>query len=338
MKFKTLITVLISALFLAMAVWNFDTEEFVKALREVHPLYFLPAFTFYLLSFLFRTFRWGRMLRGVKAIAPRPLFSYLVIGYMANNLLPARLGEIVRAYVTGKQERMSRSSAFASIVIERLFDGLTIVMLLVVLILTSGLDRAWLRYMAWVSSLLFLGGLAFLFALTFQQESALALAKRAVRLLPRQAGEKILHILGRFVAGLQLLRTPRDLAVSFFSSFLVWGCEVMVYVIYLHAFEINVPLHAALLALIVVNLSSLIPSSPSYIGVFQFACIKSLEVFGVGASTALAWSVAIHATQIIPITLLGLFLLGRMGLSMRELRAVKLDERGNGASEEAGSL
>lgn len=326
MKLKTFLTILISGVFLTLAVWNFNSREFMNAVGNMNPLYFFPALSFYLLSFLFRTIRWRVMLRSVKPITHRSVFSYIVIGYMANNLLPARLGEIVRAYVTGKRERMSRSSVFASVVLERLFDGLTILIILLVLMFAAGVDRGWLRYMAWGASALFLGGLGFFFALAYQRERAISMTESVVRCLPDRIAEKVMHILRRFTAGLVLLREPRDFFISFIISFIVWTCEVMVYYIYLKAFGIDVPFIAALLALVVVNLSSLIPSSPSYIGVFQYACVKSLQVFGVGSTTALAWSVAIHSTQIIPITLLGLFILSRMGLSMGEISRAEMEE------------
>lgn len=333
---KTLLTILVSAFFLTLAVWNFDAGEFVSAIRRMNPLYFLPAFGCYLISLLFRTLRWKIMLGTVKSIGLRPLFSYIVIGYMANNLLPARLGEIVRAYVTGKRERMSRSSAFASVVLERLFDGITIVVILLLLMFIADVDRGWLRYMAWVSSSLFFGGLCFLFVLVYKRDAALSLAAAAARYLPKRIGSKVLHILSRFVDGLKLLHSPCDFAVSLLLSFPVWMAEVAVYIIYLKAFGIEVPYKAALLALVVVNLSSLIPSSPAYIGVFQYACRISLAVFGVAGSVALAWSITLHATQVIPVTLLGLFFLSKFGLSIGEIRRVELagEVEGDGAPGE----
>ncbi len=338
MKARTILAILVSALFLTLAVWNFNLNDFVQAFKHVSPMYILPGVFFYLISFFFRTLRWRFMLRSVKNIRMPALFSYIVIGYMANNLLPARLGEIVRAYVTGKSEGMSRSSAFASVVLERLFDGLTIVMILVVLMFAADVDRAWLRYMAWVSSLLFVGGLLFLFALAYQRQRVMNLTEKLVGIFPAAISAKILHILNRFVLGLSLLHQPKDFVISFLISFLVWICEVMVYINYLYAFGISVPLQAALLALVVVNLSSLIPSSPSYIGVFQFACVKTLAIFGIANTTALAWSVAIHATQIIPITILGLVLLSKLGMTMGELSQVELDENGeNGSGNEQAS-
>ncbi|RJO69440.1 MAG: UPF0104 family protein [Myxococcales bacterium] len=336
-KIKTALAILVSAVFLWLAVRQFDVEEFVSVIGQLHPSYILPALAAYLLSFVFRTVRWRVMLRTQKTILLPRLFTYIVIGFTANNLLPARLGEIVRAYVTGKREKMSRSSAFASVILERLFDGVTIMMLLVALMFVAGpaLDRPWVRYLAWVSAALFVGGLGLLVLLAYQHDRALALATLLLRLAPERLAAKAMHILTRFVAGLSLLKHPGDVLLSILLSFGVWGSEVLVYLIYLKAFDIAAPPVAAFLALVVVNLSSLIPSSPGYIGVFQFACKESLSLFGVGATTALAWSVAIHATQVLPITLLGLVFLSRLGFSMREIRHVELDE--NGPENGAGS-
>lgn len=336
MPYKFIFTILISATFLVLAVWNFNVEEFVEVLGHLNPLYIMPALFFYLLSFVFRTFRWKIMMRSVQDIRMRSLFSYIVIGYMANNLLPARLGEVVRAYVTGKKEGMSRSSAFASVILERLFDGLTIVMILVILMFSTDLDKGWLRYMAWTGVLLFAGALSFLFGLAYQRKRFLSLSETLTGFLPDKISAKIMHILRRFVLGLKLLHAPKDFFISIIISFLVWACEVMVYKVYLMAFEIEVPFTAALVALVVVNLSSLIPSSPGFIGVFQYACIKSLAIYGVAETAALAWSVAIHSTQIIPITILGLVLMTRLGFSMKEISSVELDENGSGTGEAAG--
>lgn len=321
---RTTAALAISALCLFLAVRSIHLDEFLAAFAALNPWALFPALGCYFVSFGFRSLRWRFMLQGAGGLTARRLFPYLVIGYMANNLLPARLGEFVRAYVTGTRESLSRSSVFASIVIERFFDGLTIVMILLVLFFIEGVDRPWLRTMAWLSSALFAGGLLAMSLLLWRRAAALALARKLLALLPARWGELALHILERFTDGLAFLRAPKALLAAFLLSFLVWACELGVYLVYLNAFGLSAPPEAALLTLVVVNLSSLIPSSPAFIGVFQYACQKSLEIFGIGASSALAFSVAVHATQILPTTLLGLFFLSTFGLSMRQLRRAKL--------------
>lgn len=323
---RTIAALGVSALCLFLAVSAINLDDFLGAFAALNPWALLPALLCYFVSFGFRSLRWRFMLKDAGGLTAKKLFPYLVIGYMANNLLPARLGEFVRAYVTGTREGVSRSRVFASIVLERFFDGLTIVMILLVLFFVEGVDRPWLRTMAWISSALFVGGLLALGFLLWRREAALGLAQKLCALLPARIGELALHILARFTDGLAFLRSPKALAAAFGLSFLVWGCELGVYLTYLKAFGLDAPPEAALLTLVVVNLSSLIPSSPAFIGVFQYACQKSLEIFGIGASSALAFSVAVHATQIVPTTLLGLFFLSAFGLSMRQLSHAKLGE------------
>lgn len=323
---KTVFTIGISGLFLWLALRSFELDQFTDAFSRFHAAYVLPALLCYLSSFLFRTIRWKIMLRRVRPVAPRRLFTYIVIGYMANNLLPARLGEVVRAYVTGKEEKMSRSSAFASVLLERLFDGITIVMVLLALMFVSGLNAPWLNNAALVSSLLFLSALAAFLLLAFQKDRALRWAGFVLGFLPRRIGERLLYILDRFLPGLALLREPKDFLVSISMSFVVWACEASVYFIYLKAFDIDAPASAVLLALVMVNLSSLIPSSPGFVGVFQWACVESLRLFSVPGGDALAWSVAVHSTQLLPTTLLGLVFLSRLGLSIREIKRVELSD------------
>jgi uncharacterized protein (TIRG00374 family) len=327
MKLKTLITLLISAAFLLLAVWNFEPDQFVEAFRHLNPLWVIPALGAYMLSFAFRTVRWHIMLRSIKPIRLRSLFAYIVLGYMANNTLPARLGELVRAYVTGKRENMSRSSVFASVLLERMLDGLTIVLILLGLLLfADGVDSELVRAIAAGGSALFVGGLAFLFALAYKPEPVLRMADNISGLLPERLHALAMHILQRFVGGLKLLHTPKDALLAFVASFAVWGAEVMVYWIYIKGFGFEVPFTAALLCLVVVNLAMLIPSSPAGIGVFQYAVQRSLVLFAVGKTAAVAFSFAVHFTQIIPIIILGLILMARMGLSMREIRTVHFSE------------
>jgi len=327
MKPRNLIALAITLIFLFLAIYKIDFSDFISAFEGLNPIWALPALFFYFLSFLFRAVRWRYMLADGKHIHLSSLFGYIVIGFMANNLLPARLGEFVRAYVTGRREQQSRSAVFASVVLERLFDGITIVIILLLLLYIEGsLGRPWLHYLSLVSSVVFAGGIVFLVMLTFMRETAVKFSAAIFSLLPARLETLGNHILGRFLSGLSLLRNLKDLLAVTVFSFAVWGCETLVYLTYLKAFDINVPLDAALLTLVVVNLSMMIPSSPGGIGIFQFACVKALAIFGVSQGTALAFSGALHATQLLPIIILGLILLPRMGFSFSEISHVELED------------
>ena len=333
MKLKYLFAALVSVLFLVLAMRGFQFRDAAAALSSADPRYILPALGSYFLSYVFRTVRWRIILAPIKKVEHLRLFRYLVIGYTANNLLPARLGEFIRAYVTGVKEGISRTSSFAGLVLERIFDGVTIVLIFTGLLFMFDLDHPWLRATAYTAALCFLGGLGFLLALTFRRAAALAFAEFFLHLLPERAAAGIRALLLKFIGGLDLLRRPGPFIASFLLSFPVWLAEGGVYYLYLQAFHVDVPWHAAALALVVVNLSAMIPSSPGMVGVFQFACSEALAIYGVAAGVGLTLSVAVHATQIIPVTVLGLVFLSRMGLSLFSLqRAAARSGEGNGGN------
>ena len=325
MNWKNLLAVVVSLLFLWLALRNFQYAEFQVAVRQMNPWFFLPGVLVYFASMFLRALRWQRMLRPIKPMAFGNVFRYIILGYMANNLLPARLGEVIRAYVTGKREGVSRSASFASVVLERLFDGSTVVLILVVLLFFfARLDHGWLWYTANISLAVFLGGLCFLFLLVYKRTLALRILQGLLRPLPCVVSDKLLSIVRKFMTGLDLLRSPLDFLLSFGLSFVIWGVEALVYALFFQAFGLELPFAAALVTLVVVNLSAMIPSTPGLIGVFQFACVQSLGLYGVAAGKALAFSVALHATQIVPVTLLGVGITYALGLSFNELSSVHL--------------
>ena len=334
MKWKYIFAAGVSLVFLWLAFRQFDFGEAHDAIAAADLRFVLPALAAYLVSFIVRTYRWQIMLKPVRSLPLKNLFQYLVIGYTANNLLPARLGEFVRAYVTGQREGISRTSAFASVVLERIFDGATIVFVLVLLMFAGSVDWPVLRATAWTGAIVFSGGLAFLFALAYQRDRALKLARAMLSKLPKKLARTFDSLLVKFLSGLDLLRHPSRFIGSFMLSFCVWAAEGAVYYFYLQAFHLDAaPWHAAALALVAVNLSGMIPSSPGMIGVFQFFCQQALFLYGIPKSTGLTLSVAVHATQIVPITLLGLIFLSKMGLNLMELGKADISENGEGESK-----
>lgn len=126
MKWKLWLGIGISVLFLFLAFRKVNLHELKKALESANYIYLIPAILLTILSLWIRAFRWQYILQPVREIRVSSLFSATMIGFMANNLLPVRLGEFVRAYTIGEKERISKSSSLATIVVERIFDGITI--------------------------------------------------------------------------------------------------------------------------------------------------------------------------------------------------------------------
>ena len=178
----------------------------------------------YLATFLPRGVRWGRLLGGVRAIPLPHLCEVLIIGFMANNVLPFRLGEFVRAYTLGRKANVSPTAAFATIVMERVADGLTLVLALVVVSLAYPFP-VWVKRLGLVTAVLFVGVTAFLLLLTYQRAVARRIVRLGTRVLPAALAGKAEGLLDQFDQGLHLLRSPLDALAVFGLTIVIWVME-----------------------------------------------------------------------------------------------------------------
>jgi hypothetical protein len=311
---------LLSVLFLYLAFRKSDLGELWEILGTTRVALLVPAVVLTLLSFWLRSIRWRHLLAHVKPVPVGRLFRATMIGFMANNLLPARLGELYRAHVIGRWEGISRSAALATIAVERIFDLFTMLVLLVVVALVSPLTPVvrTVGILATVFGLLVLG---LFLALFLGGERILGWAERV---LPRPLRPRGVQILASFREGLGVLREGRQLLWAAVWSFAMWACIVLVIQFCFWATDVRaggepVPPLAAVVVLVVMALGLMVPSGPGFVGSLQFFAVKALEVFDVGREPALAFSLVYHATQWFPVTLVGLLFLIQANLSLKEV-------------------
>lgn len=294
----------------------------------------------YLVTFLPRGMRWGRLLAGVRRIPVLHLSEVEAIGFMANNVLPFRLGELVRAYTLGRKENVSVTTAFATIVMERLCDGLTLVLALAVISLFYPFP-IWVKRAGDLSALLFLGAAVFLALLAYRRATARRIVAYCSRPLPAALAEKVAILVDRFDSGLHLLRSPIDAVAVAVLSGLIWAIELGVYLCVLAAFAgpiqavigRPIPLHDALLLMILVNFGSIVPSGPAFIGVFQAVAIAVLtQISHVSEPVAFSFSWVLWATMVAPIVIVGFVCLAGEQISLGSLvggRAPSFDWKPN---------
>jgi len=271
-------------------------------------------------GFAVRAVGWKYLLAPVGRLGARRLFSPVAIGYMANNLFPARLGEFVRAYVVGRREGVSKSSAFATIIVERIFDGLTLLLILAVVSIFFDFPRE-VKTGGWLVAAVFLGLAAFLAVVAVKVRLALRLVDATLsRWLPGFA-ERMKSRLECFVAALDIRRHARHTALAFLTCVARWGFEACIYLSVVLAMGLPVPVHGVLFVMVVVNIATMVPSAPAYVGAVQFGCWLSLkEVLGVEETLAATYSVLLHAAIFFPITIAGIVCVVRANLSFASLR------------------
>ncbi|BCX04986.1 MAG: TIGR00374 family protein [Candidatus Roseilinea sp.] len=315
------IGVAISIVFLFLALRGIHFDEFARALQRANPLWLLPGIAFYFLAVAVRAWRWSYLLRPLKAVSADRLFPVVVIGYMGNNIYPARIGELLRAYVLRRDEGVPIASSLATVLIERMMDG--VVMVGFALIGLQFAPNVSARAGQGVTAALALFALAsaafFWMALAPARTNRLAEAT-ITRLVPNRFQAPLLGIAHRFVQGAQSLRSPRDLAAIFLGTVVVWLLETMKYVSVAWAFDLALPFGGLMLVNGLSNLFTIIPGAPGAVGTFDAGGMLGMRALGVEDSLAAAYVLTLHVALWLPVTLLGAFFMLREGLRWSDLR------------------
>jgi uncharacterized protein (TIRG00374 family) len=319
--------VLISAIFLYFVVRKLDWLDFWLALQSANYWWILPGVAVYFVAVWARAWRWHYLLKPVKAIQTRVMFPITCIGYMGNNIYPARAGEVLRAVILKRKEGVPISASLATIIVERIFDG--VVMLAFVFVNLAQLAKLaevsvpvgkWqvtIQDLAIWGSVAFIGALVlFLLAAMFPKVTASIGQWFIDRLLPRRIRTKTSGIMHKFLDGLESLRSPANVLMVFITSVIIWLLETVKYWFVLHAFglEGQVSFFTLMLMNGVVNLATTIPAAPGYLGTFDAPGIAVLEASGVDKAVATGYTLVLHLALWVPITVLGAYYLAKEGI------------------------
>jgi uncharacterized protein (TIRG00374 family) len=244
-----------------------------QAVKGANYWWLIPGVAVYMLGVWARAWRWHYLLRPLKRIPTGSMFPIVAIGYMGNNIYPARAGELLRAYVLKRDTTVPISASLATIVVERVFDA--VVALLFVFVNLPELARltsdsgfvGTIQDLALIGTALFLGVLVvFLLAAMFPRRTMRAAAWVLARLTPARIKARLEPLVARFLEGLASLRSPRDALMVFLTSVVIWLLETGKYWFLMHAFPFRVSYFALMLMNGIVNLSTTVPSAPGYLG------------------------------------------------------------------------
>jgi glycosyltransferase 2 family protein len=310
---RVTIELLISGTLLYFALRGLRLDEVWGAMQDAQYLWLLPGVAVYFVGVWVRSWRWHYLLRPLKRVPTRVMFPIVTIGYMGNNIYPARAGEILRAIVLKRREEIPVSASLATIIIERIFDG--VVMLAFVFLNLNELARLTQDsgFLGNIQDLALIGAAAFLGALLIFMLAAMFPSttqkwiERILSLLPEKWSGRVQPVVERFLTGLEALRSPRDAVMVLLTSTLIWLLETGKYWFVMHAFPFEVNFFALMLMNGIVNLATTIPSAPGYIGTFDAPGIALLKAYNVPGAIAAGYTLVLHAALWLPITLLGAY-------------------------------
>jgi uncharacterized protein (TIRG00374 family) len=329
MKWNVLLGIVISVAFIVGIFSQVDFPTLLTALQSVHPIPFALAAILLLFTHLVRAWRWRYLLEPVKRVPTLPLFSAVCIGFMANMLLPAHAGEVIRAYIAGRKVQVSTLASFGTIVVERVMDFVAILLVLVFVLGTMRFSPEMaaiahqLRISGYISVLcgaVLIGGLWFVHARTPQ---TMRLLRVCLVFLPSRWLDRLGSMLSTFAAGLQTLKRGHHLLPILGLSLLLWTVVGLSNMLVLQAFDLHFPPYVIGFLLVLQTFGAVIPSGPGFIGTYHAAVMIGLAVFGITHERALSVALVMHASFFFPFILVGLIFLWKESLSLHDLWALK---------------
>lgn len=316
----------VSVALLAFVVYQTDPAKIMDSLRQADYVYLVPALGVYFAGVGIRAVRWHFLLRSIKPIPTGALFRTVVIGYMANDILPARMGELVRAYVLGQQENVSKAATLVTIVVERIFDGLTMLTFMVAASFFLNFSNPQITTLLRIGGIIFIAALAALALLAGMPGRIEQLAGFFLRRLPSESLRvRAGRLMRSLLEGLGALRSPADSLAVYGLSILAWLCETVMYALIAVGFKIALPFAVFILAAAFANLVTIAPSTPGYVGVFDWPIVYVLTQFGVDQNVATAYTAVLHAALLLPVTLLGVYYAWRAGVSLNAISRAQPD-------------
>jgi len=310
---------------LFLAYRNTNAREILDALEGVNYFYLTLSLVFIFLSMLFRATRWYYILLPTKKISIHSLFSSIMIGFMGNCVLPMRIGEFLRAYSISRKENIKLTTSIATIVLERIIDGLMVITMLLILVFICPIEEVEarmdipIRHIGYIVSLVYAVAIAFLVLLRLKAGAFIRITRSLIAKISEGLAEKVAHLLDSFLLGLSSLKSPSQLLQIGLHSILVWGAILGMYVTVIKAFSIQIPFYGYLLLQIFVVIGVLIPT-PGFIGPFHYFFKLALtKGFSINPSLAGACAIIAHALGFVPTVIIGLVYFLREHLSLKEV-------------------
>ncbi|MGQ9858656.1 MAG: lysylphosphatidylglycerol synthase transmembrane domain-containing protein [Thermodesulfobacteriota bacterium] len=329
---KLWIGLALSCVFLYLALRGMDAREVVGALDRADYRLLVPAFLLTYLVLWGRARRWGVLLRGVRRVDTWLLFRVTLIGFLANYLLPARAGEVVRALLLGKRGQLSASAAFGTVVVERVMDLLSILSIFSLVSFFAAVPHrdGQLEQLLRSTALLLMGVAAVLVVVLWLLKKRTQAMVRFVEGTLGRVSIRGSSGLGRamvaFAQGISPARGGKEILEIVFWTAWLWLISAAIVVILAEAMGLGIPWSASWFVLVALGLGVSVPSAPGFVGTFHYAAMASLMLYGVERNQALSFAILLHALCVVPVLALGMPLLWMEGLSLRKMRRWPKDD------------
>ena len=300
---------------LAWVVWRASLGDVWRALRSADYGLIALGIPMILVGLMFRTMRWRILLLPLGKPSFWASFNSMMVGYMTNNLLPARAGELIRAYVLGRQVCISKPAILATIVVERVIDGLLMLLALSSLLMVLPMP-AWVRQIAVGGAAVFVGTIVVLIAIRSGRERIVSLLHSLLSRLPKRWQGRGVSLADNFLMGLTSFRSPTDAIVYSLMTIMVWSTDILLFWLAMHAFGMSLAIPAVVLVVAAGALSTTVPALPGYVGTYQFVLVSILTFLGVVTGPATAFALGVHGVTWLTVNIVGAVCALQLGVAL----------------------
>lgn len=289
-------------------------DQVLESLQTANYWWIIPGVLVYFVGLWARAWRWHYALRHIKPIPLARLYPLICIGYFGNNVYPLRAGELIRSYVLRQQEDIPFTSSLTTVFIERIFDGLVMLLFVFLALPFAPLPERY-QNMVVILTVAFLGA-TFVFVWMAVQPQRIDAFYHwiAERFLPKRVRGPLDSIFERFMEGIGSLRSGYDVLMIFVTSIVIWLMETVKYWFVMQAFSFSVSFLALMLMNGIVNIATSLPGAPGHLGTFDGPGIEILKTYGVEHNLATGYTLTLHLALWVPVTLVGAYYFWRSSL------------------------
>ncbi|MBE2222363.1 MAG: flippase-like domain-containing protein [Anaerolineae bacterium] len=313
------IGIAISFVFLWIALRGIHFDDVWLSLRGADYGWLLPVFLAYFVTVGLRAWRWQVLIKPIKTVPWWHLCGIVALGYLGNSIYPFRIGELLRVFLLNQWEEVPVSGGLATLLVERVFDGISVLVLVFGALLLVPLPVPEMQNLVMMTSVLFFGLLVIFLGMAFLPKQALVLVNVVAGWLPGKVGKPLIAVAGSFLAGLAALRSPLSVLILLISSVLIWVFEAAKFWFVMQAFPFDVGMVVVALTLGITNLASILPSAPGFVGTFDLPMIAMLKLYGVQDGLATAYTLVLHTTLWLSATVFGLVYMLYAGVRWADL-------------------
>lgn len=328
MKKRKILALAVSLSLLAIIFYKINWGELLNTFKDFNFKHIVPIVFWYLFTMYLRGVRWKALLMNNPKYSALHLGEVFIVGSMLNIFLPARAGDMYRAYYLGTCKNESKMKVFGSVILERTLDGISVFFILLLAVLMY-CRQDWILNIAYGIGALFIGSLI-VFYLLFKFNKVDWICEKIsgwMNIFPEKIAdtskkliEKINTYTNSFMTGFEVLDNWKLTTIAVVTSAFIWGIECYVAYLILDSFSLGLGFAAGLFVLSLISFSTMIPSTSVFLGPYQYAYILALGIFNINKSTALAVSTVHQGILMIILTVVGMFYLCKFNISMKDIK------------------